>query len=189
MKITLTISVLIALVFIIACSADPRASDDRAHAGEGSTVQAALTDRELRDFVTVPPDVLPNDVRLARKLHTAPIGPGEQNPDVLRDSRQVQLLGRMMGFGDAAFLEQAKAGVVAVYEQHSQAPPNEIGVWGLYFSDQSELASATKAMSRLRGIYKSRAFMRKGPLLLTIWSDVKEDRTALRAMASYFKSK
>ena len=188
MKVALVITVYSALGLLTACSTRPENDARPPHAGNKPHALVAMTDSELQQFVTVPPDALPDGVRLVKDIRSVPVGPNDENPDVLKDPQRIQLLAQMMGFGKAAFVEHVQAGVVAIYEHHSQPAPNEIGVWGLYFTDRAALASATQAMERLRGTYKSWVFLRKGPLLLTIWSDVEGDQRAIRAMESYFKA-
>jgi hypothetical protein len=134
-------------------------------------------------FIDVPAKALPKHVRLVERIRTAPLIPVFKNPDVLVDPQRIGLVAVFFGIRDKSDLGPVRAAVVAMYQDKD--PANEIGVYGIYFSDKK---AANKRFKKLAKAKEDSPFILKGRLLLYIWKDDGVSDLAFKAMRDYFRT-
>jgi len=117
------------------------------------------------------------------RIHTAPLIPVAQNPDVLVDPQRIRPVAVFFGIRDEADLGPVRAAVVAMYQDKD--PANEIGVYGIYFSDKK---AANKRFNKLPKAKEDSPFILKGRLLLYIWKDDGVSDLACKAIRDYFRT-
>jgi hypothetical protein len=91
-------------------------------------------DSALLSFVTIPDKVLPKHVRLRKDAHSDAILPMAQNPAIVTDRRRIDFIAKFFGVKEQAELKSIAVGVAAIYED--DFTEREIGIWGIYYSDQ-----------------------------------------------------
>jgi len=154
-------------------------------AGAASSSQTTREAREHGDilqFLDVPATALPKQVRLVERIRTAPLIPVTKNPDVLVDPQRIRPVAVFFEIRDEADLGLVRAAVVAMYQDKD--PANEIGVYGIYFSDKK---TANKRFKKLAKAKKDSPFILQSRLLLYIWKDDGVSDLAFKAIRDYFR--
>jgi hypothetical protein len=149
-----------------------------------SSSQTTSEEREYEDvlrFIDVPTTALPKHVRLVERIRTAPVIPATTNPDVIVDPQQIGPVAAFFGICDESELGPVRAAVVAIYQDKD--PANEIGVYGIYFSDKK---TADKRIKKLAKAKEDSPFILHGRLLLYIWKDDGVSDSAVKAIRDYF---
>ena len=119
--------------------------------------------RDLLQFVSIPSKALPEHVRLAERIGTAPLISVTKNPAVLVDPQWIKPVAAFFGMLARPDLEPVRAGVVAIYQEHD--PANELGVYGLSFSDE---VAANSRFQKLTIDKEDPRFFLNGKLLLYV---------------------
>jgi len=133
-------------------------------------------------FINVPATALPEHVRLVEGIRTAPLIPVAKNPNVLVDPQRIWPVAMYFGIRDASDLGPVRAAAVAMYQDRD--PANEIGVYGICFSDNK---TAAKRFKKLAKAEEDSPFILQGPLLLYIWKDDRVSDSAFEAIRDYFR--
>lgn len=137
---------------------------------------------DILQFINVPTIALPDHVQLVQEIRTAPLIPVTGNPDVRFDPQWIRPIAVFFGIRDKPDLETVRASVVALYQEND--PANEIGVYGIYFSDKK---AADRRFEKLAKDKKDSPFILKGRLLLCIWKDDGVSNSAFEAVRDYFR--
>ena len=137
---------------------------------------------ELLRFVSVSSKDLPDHVQLVKRIGIAPFLV-TRNPDVIVDPHQIKFLAAFFGIRDKSDLQPVHAGVVAIYQE--KEPANEIGVYGLYFSDKK---AAERSFNKLMKSKKHPPYFLKGALLVCVWKDPGVSNSAFEEIRDYFKA-
>jgi hypothetical protein len=148
--------------------------------------------KHLLQFITIPTSELPKSIRIKEiKESGAPIIPLRNNPEVFVDPKAFRLIAKFFQI-EGRELERVSASVVAIYYQETETR-NEIGIYGIYFSDQK---SADEHIKKLLRATKERAknqrgfpFIQKGRLLLYVWKDDGVSNLAFEQVVEYFRTK
>ena len=138
---------------------------------------------DVLKFLTVPPADLPKQVRMVEELRTSPLIPVKSNPDVLVDPPLMMPVASFFGIRDTSDLESVRFVAAALYQE--KLPANEIGVFGLYFTDE---AVAKKRFEKLAKDAKSSPYILRGRLLLFVWKDPAVSDSAFEAVRDYFSA-
>jgi hypothetical protein len=170
---------------VLLCACSPCWSQE-ATAETSPSPQANMEPREthaLLQFVSIRSKALPEHVRLVERIGITPLIPVTTNPTVLVDPQLIKPLAAFFGMLASPDLELVRAGVVAIYQEND--PANEIGVYGLSFSDE---AAANSRFKELTIDEEDRRFFLKGKLLLFVWKDDGVSDSAFKAIHDYFKA-
>lgn len=137
---------------------------------------------DLLQFVTIPAKALPEHVRLVERVRTSPLIKVTQNPALLDDPKQIKFVAVFFGMLAKQDLEPVRAGVVVIYQEKD--PANEIGIYGLSFSDEM---AANARFRKLTVDKKDPRFFQKGKVLLYVWKDDGVSNAAFKTIQDYFK--
>lgn len=154
-------------------------SDPDPSSGKADRSQESI---ELERFLRIPDEELPEHVHLKQPLRTTPVLPLTRNPEVLDNPQHVKILAKFFRLQDASDLKEVRAALVAVYYEND--PANEIGVFGLSFSEK---ATAKRHFARLTKDVRNPAIILKGRLLLHVWKDPRTGATAFEAIRDHLK--
>lgn len=138
---------------------------------------------DVLKFINVPTSDLPKQVRLVERIRTAPLIPVTGNPDVLVDPQLMMPVALFFGIRDKSDLEPVRVAVVAMYQEND--PANEIGVYGLCFTNEE---AAKKRFEKLANDKKDSPFILKGRLLLYVWKDDGVSKPAFAAVRDYLST-
>lgn len=138
---------------------------------------------ELLTLVTIPTSALPKHVRLTESIRTTSLIPVTRNPDVLGETQLTMPFALFFGIKDKSDLAPVRGGIVAVYQE--KHPANEIGVYGLCFTDEE---TAKKRFEKLAKDTKDSPFILKGRLLLFVWKDDGVSNLAFEAVRDYLRT-
>jgi hypothetical protein len=148
-------------------------------------------DRALTNFVTIPDNELPEHVRLRKVGVRGEFVRFDTNPAIVTDRHWLEFMTKFFGVKEKAELKSIVASVVAIYEE--DLTEKEIGVWGIYYSDEKladerfdKLLTRAKIAKDTGRVFP---FIQQGRLLLFAWNDANVSDEDFRAMLKYLKTK
>jgi hypothetical protein len=153
-----------------------------AQATVAATPPPSQTAIEARDhgailqFVNIPTKSLPKHVQMVGAIRTAPLIPVTRNPELSVDPQRISPIAKFFGIIDEQELAAVRASVVALYQEND--PANEIGVYGIYYSDAK---AANEQFKKLANDNDDPPFFLKGRLLLFVWKDDQVSNAACEA--------
>ena len=102
-----------------------------------------------------------------------------------------QKMAKFFGMESEEEVKPIDVGVVAIYEDDRSG--KEIGIWGIYFSDET---SADRQFNAIRGRARKLEkkgrpipYVQQGPLLLFAWNDSNVSDDDFKQILKYLKSK
>jgi hypothetical protein len=149
-------------------------------------------DRAILRFLIIPKDQLPKDVQLRKETNAGTFVRLPRNPAIVTDRRQLDFMARFFGVVDKLELQSILVGAVAMYE--SKATEKEIGIYGIYYSDQKIaderfkkiLTRASKRATKNRE--RVLPYVQQGRLLLFAWNDAKVSNREFTEMLKYLQA-
>jgi hypothetical protein len=100
---------------------------------------------KLLQVVRIPAKALPKGLHLVKRIGTAPLIPIKRNPDAFVEPARIKSIALFFGMRDQQELALVRAGVTAIYQENK--PANELGVYGLLFSDKLSAARWFKKLT------------------------------------------
>jgi hypothetical protein len=142
----------------------------------------------LLSFISIPDKILPEHVRIRKTVRTAAI----HNPAIITDRHQLSFMANFYGVvDDEEELKSIVVGTVAIYEDDTTE--REIGIWGIYYSDQKSADQRFNKLLRLRKKVEDRGsvfpFIQQDRLLLFAWNDSSVSDHDFKAMLKYLETK
>jgi hypothetical protein len=147
--------------------------------------------KALIRFVTIPDNKLPEHVRLRKVGGRGTFVRFDTNPAIVTDRRWLEFMTKFFGVKDKAELQAIDVGVVAIYED--DVNEKEIGIWGVYYSDEKaaderfEMLRSRAKRAKVKG--RVFPFVQQGRLLLFAWNDSKVSDDDFKAMLKYLEAK
>ena len=136
----------------------------------------------LLAYVRIPTKSLPKHVQLVECIRTPPLVPVAANPSTVVDPQAIKLIATHFGVVAEQELSAVRTAIVAIYQENNEA--NEIGVYGLTFSDEK---AANSRFKTLAADEDDSPYFLKGTLLLYVWKDDSVSDEAFKAVQAYFR--